>query len=281
MESKDWHEAFYAALRLVLSTERQEFTYDTEHRLNQRPLKIDLVLLKTGKKYGINNPIGKIFRRYNLFEYKSPRDKLDVDVLFKVMAYGCLLKAYGKRVNEIKANEISISIYREVPPVKLFRQLKDIGFIVDNRYSGIYYIKGLTIFPLQIIVGRELPEDENIWLKHLKDRVDKEEAKRIFDIDSSIDIESLNAEDYKTVLTLYMNANRDVIAEMLKEGGEGMQTIEEILGIPERIDKIIAEKDHVIAEKDRNIAEKDKILSEMKKLVDKLMAENAALKAAQ
>ena len=71
-----------------------------------------------------------------------------------------------------------------------------------------------------------------------------------------------------------MNANRDVIAEMLKEGGEGMQTIEEILGIPERIDKIIAEKDHVIAEKDRNIAEKDSIIA-------KLMAENAALKAAQ
>ena len=67
-----------------------------------------------------------------------------------------------------------------------------------------------------------------------------------------------------------MNANRDVIAEMLKEGGERMQTIEEILGI----DKIIADKDRDIAEKERDIAEKDRIIA-------KLLEENAALKAAQ
>ena len=67
-----------------------------------------------------------------------------------------------------------------------------------------------------------------------------------------------------------MNANRDVIAEMLKEGGEGMQTIEEMLGI----DKIIADKDRNIAEKERDIAEKDRIIA-------KLLKEIAALKAAQ
>ena len=71
-----------------------------------------------------------------------------------------------------------------------------------------------------------------------------------------------------------MNANRDVIAEMLKEGGERMQTIDEILGIPERIDKIIAEKNKEIVEMENELADKDCI-------IEKLMAEIAALKAAK
>ena len=187
-------------------------------------------------------------------------------------------------INEIKAHEVTVSIFREVPPTKLFKQLKDMGYGIDNRYPRIYYINGLCVFPLQIIVGHELPKDGYIWFKHLRCDLDKEEAKKINEADNSIDVRGFDKEDIKTVLTFYMNANKDVIAEILKEGGEVMQTIEEILeeSIEERIEERIKDRiDKVVAEKDRDIAERDRNLAEKDRLIEKLIAENRALKAAQ
>ena len=98
MDKKDWHEAFYAAIRLLFSKENARLKFDTNYQLNKRSLEIDLAIVKTDNRSETKITIGKIFKRYNLFEYKSPDDKLDIDVLFKSVAYACLFKAYGKHV---------------------------------------------------------------------------------------------------------------------------------------------------------------------------------------
>ena len=47
----------------------------------------DLLVIKKETSKPIKNEIGTIFRKYNIVEYKSPRDKLDIDVVYKTIVY--------------------------------------------------------------------------------------------------------------------------------------------------------------------------------------------------
>ena len=46
-----------------------------------------------GKDVKIQKNIGRIFRQYNIIEYKSPEDNLDIDDFYKVYAYACIYKS--------------------------------------------------------------------------------------------------------------------------------------------------------------------------------------------
>ena len=56
------------------------------------------------------------FRRHNIVEFKSPEDELSIDVFYKTQAYACLYKASGETVNAIPAEEITLSLFRDVYP---------------------------------------------------------------------------------------------------------------------------------------------------------------------
>lgn len=58
------------------------------NELTQEPLKIDVVIVKKLTDIEIERPIGKLLRKYNIFEYKSPIDYLPIDDFYKVKAYG-------------------------------------------------------------------------------------------------------------------------------------------------------------------------------------------------
>ena len=45
---------------------------------------------------------------------------MNIDTLFKVIAYGCLYKAYAKDVDGISADDITLSLVRKRKPKKLF-----------------------------------------------------------------------------------------------------------------------------------------------------------------
>ena len=99
--------------------------------------------------------IGKIFRRYNIVEYKSPDDHMDIDTYYKVNGYACLFKSYGERVDDIKDEEVTISLFRYAKPRRLFRYFIQKGMVISNPYPGIYYVEGKTLFPVQIVVTKE------------------------------------------------------------------------------------------------------------------------------
>ena len=67
-----------------------------------------------------------------MLSYKSPDDGLSVDDYFKAMSYACLYKSLSRQVNEIRGNEISISLFRDVRPVKLFKELMDLGAQIEE-----------------------------------------------------------------------------------------------------------------------------------------------------
>jgi hypothetical protein len=107
------------------------------------------------KNCRIKNEIGKIFRTHNIFEYKSPKDELNIDTFYKAVAYACLYKVLPKHVNEIPADELSVTLLRDRKPVKLLHELEQTGYGCQTEASGIYYVSGV-MFPMQIIVSSEL-----------------------------------------------------------------------------------------------------------------------------
>ncbi len=67
--------------------------------------------------------IGKIFRRYNIVEYKSPDDYLCIDDFYKGYAYTYFYKADRTPVNSILLEELPISFVCQNYPRELFRHI--------------------------------------------------------------------------------------------------------------------------------------------------------------
>ena len=174
-----WHSGFVAAVDLELSVNRSDLTYEREYNLKTKPLEIDLLVIKKDRAVQIENEIGRIFRGYNILEYKSPEDHLDIDTFYKSEAYAALYKSYGDTVDERKADDITVSIVREANPEGLFRYFEDHGIGVEISSQGIYYIGGKVPFPTQIIVTKELEEESHAWLKALSDKLKKEQLKSL------------------------------------------------------------------------------------------------------
>ena len=91
-----WHLGLKPAVDLELAEE----TYFRDFSLNQQALEIDLLIIKKEGDQPIRNEIGRLFRKYNIIEYKSLKDELNIDTLYKVGAYTSLYKAYGDTVDE-------------------------------------------------------------------------------------------------------------------------------------------------------------------------------------
>ena len=74
-----WHPAFYAGLQIELAEDRANLIFENEHQLSTRPMEIDILIIKKERDVPVRKNIGQIFRKYNIIEYKSPSDYLNVD----------------------------------------------------------------------------------------------------------------------------------------------------------------------------------------------------------
>lgn len=173
-----WHPAFYCAIQLEFREDAEYLEFSEEFSLTEKPLAIDMVIVKKQEGIRVKNCLGHIFKRHNIIEYKSPDDHLDIDVFYKTVAYACLYKALPKHVNEIPVEELTITIVRDICPVKLLKELEKNGFKVEKRQPGIYYISG-NLFDTQIIAADQLNEDEQIWLRSLTKRLTPVQYKNI------------------------------------------------------------------------------------------------------
>jgi hypothetical protein len=115
--------------------------------------------------------IGKIFRRYNIVEYKSPDDYLCIDDFYKGYAYTYFYKADRTPVNSILLEELPISFVCQNYPRELFRHIVgERKLQIEKVYAGIYYVIGDTL-PIQIIVTGELSKKESLWLRNLTNQL--------------------------------------------------------------------------------------------------------------
>ncbi len=216
-----WHPGFAAALDLELRQNRSDLKFEREHNLNTKPLEIDLLVIKKNANVQINNEVGRIFRGHNIIEYKSPDDRLDIDTFYKVGAYASLYKSYGRTLDEIRADDVTVSLVRERCPVRLFETFKKYGgYSVSQPSQGLYYVEGRVLFPTQIIVTGELGPGEHIWLKALSKQMDVQSMEQLFENVREL-TGKYDRELADSVLDICVRANKETVKALL-EGGETM-----------------------------------------------------------
>jgi hypothetical protein len=174
-EKIPWHTAFFEAIQLELDEYSQDLEFLSEYPLNTEPLKIDVVIIKKNRDIIIKKNIASIFRKENIVEYKSPDDYVSVDDFYKVYGYACLYQS----LNKVNIKNLTLTFVESRYPRELLGHLKkERNYVVEEKWPGIYYVKG-DILPIQIIDSRKLSVEENIWLKDLNNKLDTPELKRI------------------------------------------------------------------------------------------------------
>ena len=116
-----------------------------------------------------------------MLEYKGPGDELSIDTLYKTLGYACLYKGYGKTINEIPAEELTVSLFREAYPRELFSELERKGYTLEEKYPGIYYVIGNILFPVQIVVINRLNRSQHSSLRILSANADIEDIREFLE----------------------------------------------------------------------------------------------------
>ncbi|MDR0704790.1 MAG: DUF4351 domain-containing protein [Planctomycetaceae bacterium] len=171
-----WHPAFCEAMKLELHEYRDVLEFQDEHQLTSGSLRIDTLIIKKLKNIVIDKDIARIFRNYNIFEYKSPDDSLDIHDYYKTHAYK-LFYFFQNKISDI--DDISVTIVASQHPYNLLKYL-------SNRYKdnitspqkGIYVVDH-DMGPTQIIVSSKLAKDKNLWLTHLNKQLTATRLQRL------------------------------------------------------------------------------------------------------
>ena len=212
-----WHPAFCSATELEFLENRKNLEFHREVNLSKKPLQMDLLIIKKLADISLINEIGHIFREHNIIEYKSPNDSMSIDDFYKTIAYACLYKATkGRQVDDIKAEEITISMFRERYPRELFQDIRTLGMVVELYQDGIYYIKGKVPFRTQIIVMNQLNQQKHESLRVLSQKLIEEDA-RNFLKKMEVLTEPGDRELIDSVLHVSVAANQEVY-EKVKGG---------------------------------------------------------------
>lgn len=216
MNTKDdkiqWHPAFDAALQIELGDEAKYLEFESEHMLTKKPMQID-VLVKNDKHVKIRKNIGRIFRQYNIIEYKSPKDDLNIDDFYKTYAYACIYKSDTEAVDRIQAMELTISfVCYHYPRAMLNKLERDRGITVESVDDGIYYLLGDAI-PIQLIVVPVLSKENNYWLNNLRnDLKSGGEIRRFIELYEK----NKNSKLYQALADTIMRANWKEVKEERK-----------------------------------------------------------------
>ena len=181
-EVLQWHPAFFAGLQIELEEEKDNLIFENEHQLGTKPKEIDVLIIKKEKDIPVRKNIGRIFRKHNIVEYKSPADYLSIDDFYKVYAYACFYKADTPKENSIPITDITITFVCQGYPRKLIKHLKKVwNYQVVRQEAGIYLIDkrmAEDVLPMQIIVPGKLGKKENLWLSSLTNELTDKEGKR-------------------------------------------------------------------------------------------------------
>ena len=162
-----FHYGFYAAMEVEYDLADIPLVYEQEVELGKDPVRLDFLVIKKEPDILLDDPIGEFFKQVNIFEYKSPEDGLSIDDFYKVQAYGLLYKGFGRKVNELPIEKITLTIVRHTYPKDMMKMLQDSGIRISNVHSGIYRFEGKLSIPVQLVISSQLPSGEYEGLRLL------------------------------------------------------------------------------------------------------------------
>ena len=171
-----YHPQFANSLHLELRENKNDLEFNEEYVLNTGPLSIDLLIIKKNNDAVIKSGLGALFKKENIWEYKSPGDKLNYKTFNKGLAYLHLYIATS--TNNLNISDITVTFLRHTKPVRLIKKLEESGYQVTEFEPGIYHIKMQGQPDVQIIVSKEL-DDRYEWIKALNDNVTHDTIKKL------------------------------------------------------------------------------------------------------
>ena len=245
-----WHPGFCSAVEFELRRNQDVLSFQREYPLTKGPLVADLLVVELLEHAAIENEIGKIFRRYNLFEFKSPEDGLSIDDYYKALSYACLFKSSGQSVNEIPADEITLSLVRDAFPREMVRYLTNEGAEVRQEYPGIYYLTQQAggfgrislLFPTQVIVTGELDRSVHSSLRILTNSAQEDDVRRFL---SSVMTETGQGDqnNIESILQVSVSANSQVY-ERIRRDHAMCQALRELMKdeIQKDVDEAVAKE---------------------------------------
>lgn len=131
-------------------------------------MQIDELVIKVHDNEKIQKNIGRIFRKHNIVEYKSPEDYLTINDFYKVYGYCCFYQSDTEHVCEIPPEELTITFICNHYPRNLIQHLEKVRKLqIKKEEPGIYYFVGDAI-PIQLLITKELNLEENRWLGSLR-----------------------------------------------------------------------------------------------------------------
>ena len=216
MDKIHWHPGFCGATEWELKKNKDILEFNREYVLGKEAPKTDLLIIKKEPSVAIENEIGKIFKTHNVFEYKGSGDVLSIDAYYKTIGYAALYKGLGKRVNDIPAEEITLTMMREAYPRELFKLLKGYGVNIDERFKGIYYLSGKILFDTQIIVTEELDGDKHSSLKIISKNASEKDVRRFLE-EAKLAKDPGDRHNIDAVLQVSVSANRQLFDQIRKD----------------------------------------------------------------
>ena len=288
-EKIQWHQGFCGAVEWELRACKQDLTFETEHELSKKPLRVDLLIIKKNRDVEIKTAYGRAFRRFNVIEYKSPEDGLTIDDFYKTIGYAMLYKGLGETVNAIPADELTVSLFRYGKPRELFSYLeKEAGITIERTYPGVYFVSGFHI-PVQIVVARELAAEEQSILRLLTHQADEAETVRFLRSMEDLTLPG-DRNNARAALEVIAAANAPMFARIRRKlhmeramraifgedwdrrWNEGLERGLE-RGLEQGRKETQKKYEAVLADKDRLLTDKDRELEEMARELRELKAQ--------
>ena len=223
-----YHPGFVGGLGLLLWDYREMIDILPEKWLSTEGIRMDVLILKKDPSAVIDNDMCHIFRGHNILEYKRPEDELSIDVFAKVMAYAYLYKSQGKPIDAIPMADLTVTLYRHSYPRELFRKLTGTGLQVSMKAAGIYYVKGASVFPVQIIVGRELEPKEYAMFRVLTPEASRQDLTNFNEI-AFQRADGVYRRYVDSIFQVSVSANRQLYDQMTREDKKMCEALKDLL----------------------------------------------------
>ena len=167
----NWHEAAFCAFQIELKDYSDLLEYIEEYALGKNKYRIDLLVIKKLADKTIPKNIARIFKTFNLIEMKGVGSSVSTDSYYKTIGYAGLLIDQTGELNQYTSLNLSLTFLSFHYPRNLMNHLKkERKLTVEKISPGVYYINKET-FNTQIIVAKELPSEDNLYLRCLADRL--------------------------------------------------------------------------------------------------------------
>ena len=216
----DWHAAYFEAIQAELIDYLPYLHFLPEHPLNEKPLRIDAMIIKAKPGVEIKKNFAEEFRGHNIIEFKHPNESLTMPKYIKTIGYACLYQSIAR----VAYQDITLTMICTKHPRKLLKDLRENPlFSVTEKHPGIYVIEGER-FPVRIIESKRLTEEENIWLKSLRKDANWRELEKIIEL-SEATRRRVNLGAYLHAL---LSANRTYVMEGMNMSKRESQEIRQM-----------------------------------------------------